>query len=56
MAELGALRGRLGLPVERDLWFEATHPLSVYAEASGRAGRIVTDSTALEEAAKASAD
>ena len=32
LAELGALRGKLGLKVERDLHFVATKPLSAYAE------------------------
>src|SRR3954468_18170253 len=31
LAELAALRGRLGLPVERDRHFVADHPLSAYA-------------------------
>ncbi len=32
LSELAELRGRLGLPVERDLHFTATKPLSAYAE------------------------
>jgi len=28
LSELTALRGKLGLPVERDLWFKADKPLS----------------------------
>ena len=39
--ELEVVRGRLGLPVERDLWFEGKHPISVYAEAARDAGHIV---------------
>lgn len=31
IAEISALRGRLGLPVERDRYFEAEKPISVYA-------------------------
>lgn len=42
IAELACVRGRLGLAVERDLYFMANRPLSEYAaEAHGR-GRIVT--------------
>lgn len=33
LPELAALRGRLGLPVERDLHFTATHPLIFYYKA-----------------------
>ena len=51
LSEIAALRGGLGLPVERDLYFEARHPLSVYARAAHRAGGIVTDRTSLEDAA-----
>lgn len=43
LSELGALRGRLGLPVERDLTFTARHPLSVYASAAHKVGRIVVE-------------
>ena len=35
LAELGALRGRLGLPVERDRHFVAEHPKQQAACASG---------------------
>jgi hypothetical protein len=41
LTELAALRGRLGLPVERDLHFKAVKPLSAYAEEAGKAGGIV---------------
>ena len=41
LAELTALRGRLGLPVERDRHWKATGPLSAYAEAVSAAGHIV---------------
>ena len=33
-AELAEVRNRLGLPLERDLFFTARHPLSVYAAAA----------------------
>jgi hypothetical protein len=32
LSEIAAVSGRLGLPVERDLWFEADKPLSAYVE------------------------
>lgn len=41
LAELAALRGPLGLPVERDLYFRADKAISVYARDARRAGRIV---------------
>ena len=41
--ELAALRGKLGLPVERDLWFTAKAPLSVYADAAHKARCIVEE-------------
>lgn len=40
LAELEALRGPLGLPVERDLHFTTTQPLSVYAGQARLAGAI----------------
>jgi hypothetical protein len=41
LSEITALRGKIGLPVERDRFFEATHPLSLYAKAARRAGQII---------------
>lgn len=41
LSELASVRGRLGLPVERDLHFTADAPLSVYADRARAAGRIV---------------
>jgi hypothetical protein len=41
LAEIAAVRGRLGLPVERDLHFQARKRLSVYAREARSAGRIV---------------
>ena len=41
LSELQTVRGRMGLPVERDLWFTAAGPLSAYAAAARRAERIV---------------
>src|SRR4051812_43607908 len=40
LAELTTVRGRLGLPVERDLHFVADRPLSAYTEDAQGAGRI----------------
>lgn len=41
LAEISAVRGRLGLPVERDLHFVADKPLSAYAEEARKQGRII---------------
>lgn len=41
LAEVTTVRGRLGLPVERDLHFEAQKRLSAYAREARVAGRIV---------------
>ncbi|MDQ7958963.1 MAG: DUF2958 domain-containing protein [Pseudomonadota bacterium] len=38
--ELASVRGMLRLPIERDIGFKATQPLSVYATAARSAGRI----------------
>ena len=42
LSELEALRGPFGLPVERDLHFKATKPLSAYAREAHAEGRIIT--------------
>ena len=42
MRELRELRGPLGLPVERDLHFDADKTLSAYAAEARTRGRIVT--------------
>ena len=42
LAELQSVRGRLGLPVERDLHFIATKAISAYAREARLAERIVT--------------
>ncbi len=49
--ELRSLRGKLGLPVERDLSFTAGHPMSVYAEAARWTECITEDRPALLQAA-----
>lgn len=43
LAEIRSVRGRLRLPVERDLHFRAEHPLSWYTQRARQSGRIVTD-------------
>jgi hypothetical protein len=42
LSELAALRGRLGLPVERDLHFRADRTLSAYAASAQLHGAIRT--------------
>jgi len=42
MCELRELRGPLGLPIERDLHFDADKTLSAYATEAREHGRIVT--------------
>ena len=51
ISELEAVRGRLGLPVERDLHFRTIFPLSVFARAALNAASITEDERALEQAA-----
>jgi len=50
LSEIASIRGSLGLPVERDLAFEPTHTLQVYARAAWRAGGITEDAQALAQA------
>ena len=40
LSELESVRGRLNLPVERDLWFEADKTLSAYADEASKHGAI----------------
>jgi hypothetical protein len=40
LSELAAVRGRLGLPVERDQHFTADRPLSAYAAVAHEKGRL----------------
>jgi hypothetical protein len=42
LTEIATVRGRYGLPVERDKTFAADKPLSVYADEARAAGRIRT--------------
>jgi len=41
ISEIKSARGPLGLPIERDLYFTAEYPLSIYAE-SARAASCIT--------------
>ncbi len=50
LSEIKAVRGQLGLPVERDRFFEGERPISVYAEAARTKEAITLDETALLEA------
>ena len=51
LAEMAAIRLPLGLGLERDLHFRASHPLSVYTRAARTAGYIVESRRELEAAA-----
>ena len=42
LTEIGSTRGKLGLMVERDLYFKAEKPLSAYAEEARLHGAITT--------------
>lgn len=41
LSEIGAVRGRLGLPVERDRHWRANGTIDAYVDASRRVGRVV---------------
>jgi hypothetical protein len=43
LIELAAYRGRLGLGIERDRYFEARGPISAYIAAANEAERIIED-------------
>jgi hypothetical protein len=51
LSELRSVTGRLGLGIERDLYFKCRYPLSVYAHAAHRRSRIVESDTLLAESA-----
>ncbi len=53
LIEMASVRLPFGLGIERDLYFEVTFALSVYAGAARKAGRIVLDERRLREAAAA---
>jgi hypothetical protein len=42
LTELHSVRGKLGLPIERDLHFDADKTISAYADEAREHGRIVT--------------
>lgn len=42
LGEIEDAHGKLGLPVERDLYFKAEHRLSTYAKLAHHAGMIIT--------------
>ena len=52
ISEMESVRGALGLPVERDLHFQAVHTLSVYARAAWNACCITESPQALAQAAE----
>ncbi|GAB2564446.1 DUF2958 domain-containing protein [Spirosoma aerophilum] len=51
ITELLSIRGRFGLPVERDSHFEGKHPISIYARSANMKSRIVTDCSFLDSIA-----
>ncbi|CAH2398181.1 DUF2958 domain-containing protein [Mesorhizobium escarrei] len=53
LAELESIKGPLGLGIERDLYFKARFPLSVYAEAARSAGQITEAERLLRQTAEA---
>ena len=46
LAEIQSVRGRLRLPVERDLHFTAKHPLSWYTTRANQTGRSMSSTNA----------
>jgi Protein of unknown function (DUF2958) len=42
LAELATVRGKLGLPIERDMHFDADKTISTYADEARTLGHIVT--------------
>jgi hypothetical protein len=56
ISELESVRGKFGLPVERDRYFAPTHFLSVYARAAWNAAAITESGEALAQAVVALAD
>jgi len=53
LSELQSVKGRLGLGIERDLYFRPRFPLSVYARAAEIAGSITETEPLLAQAATA---
>ena len=52
ISELESVRGKLGLPVERDLHFVAKHTIGIYARAAWNAAAITEREDALRQAAE----
>lgn len=50
LAELASVRGKLGLPIERDRHFYPTFTIGAYARAAWEAQRIVEDQERLQQA------
>ncbi len=50
ISELASVRGPLGLAIERDKWFTADYPLSVYAQAARVHQGVTEDAKALAQA------
>ena len=55
LTEIAAVTLPLGLTIERDLCFEGSFPLTIYADAARATGRITEDEARLEAAATARA-
>ncbi|OBP72244.1 single-stranded DNA endonuclease [Mesorhizobium loti] len=53
LAELASVKGRLDLGIERDRYFKAEFPLSVYAEAARLSCHITEDERLLRQAEEA---
>lgn len=51
LEELKEVRGPLGLPIERDKYFEAGFPISVYAEAARKISQFTENNALLEKVA-----
>jgi hypothetical protein len=51
-SELKSITNRLGIPLERDLFFAGAYPLSVYAAAARKAERITETASELEQAVR----
>lgn len=50
--ELAEVKGQLGLPIERDLFFTGKYPISVYADAARYKQCITTDDSVLQQFAQ----
>ena len=52
LPEIQNLRGKLGLPVERDYSFDGKYPMSVYADAARKSCMVTESETALRQSAE----